>query len=967
MQPTHSAFHLHLPKHPHLAKRPPTGFSSRHLLPDFVPTPPQLREQLCELHHYYDMDLIPGTSRKRRNTDLCSPAPKRARHNDAQNRSLRETIDQIKHDPVGPDPKDAFSSKIWPSLRDEYDIMRGVLEEFCKNSLKSRAIKCQVESRTKAMDSVEASLERREKALWEDEKRRYENFSEIFSNIHDLVGIRIILEYPDDMHKAVQFIEESFREETKPTVFRSDRKVGRFWKPWFGAYQTRNYRLSLEDDKCETLSQFCGVMFEIQLTTVAEHLYNKFAHPLLYKEPLETLTRQDEMVIDMSHGVSLCYSLCLMYMKEKLGKDSDKIPNKDRLVAETITFQQTLKGTSFDTFSTLEGPATAVDIPPEAFKSTGDLKEWLDRRIRYATTDNLTQWALTISSDRLAEVRFTSQTIREAILSNLRVAEDAAFDSHAEEHNARCHPDTRADLLRQIRSWADDPQAESIFWLNGVAGTGKSTISRTVAKMFADESMLGASFFFKRGEGDRGKATLFFPTVASHLVCEIPALAPFLRDALNNNPGVATKGLRDQFEKLILQPLDRIRHATVVVIVIDALDECEGDNNVKAIISLLAQAKQFRSFSLRIFITSRPELPIRLGFKDVRGKYQDFALHQISEPIVKHDISTFLRHELARIRDDYNSQALDELLALPLDWPGENIIRTIAQMAVPLFIFAATICRFVEDPVWWDPANQLKKVLEYQIKGDDSELDKLDATYLPVLEQIIVRRTDPQRRRLLAEFRDVVGPIVLLAQPLSVSSLAKLLNLSPQAIYSRLNSVHSILDVPSQINIPVRLFHLSFRDFLVDSTKRAKEFWIDETQHHKTLADRCIRLLHQHLRRDICDLKAPGKLRSEVDRQTIDAALPPEAQYACQYWVHHLKESKSGVRDGGPIHSFLKNHLLHWLEALGLLGRISGCVGMVDDLLALSVCFALAHYPRNMLTPPCSLQMPSNYPVFSAI
>ena len=142
-----------------------------------------------------------------------------------------------------------------------------------------------------------------------------------------------------------------------------------------------------------------------------------------------------------------------------------------------------------------------------------------------------------------------------------------------------------------------------------------------MAKIFADESILGASFFFKRGEGDRGKATLFFPTVANHFVCEIPALAPFIRDILKNNPGVATKGLKDQFEKLILQPLDRIRHATIVIIVINALDKYKGDNNVKAIIFLLAQAKQFRSFSLRIFITSRPELPIRLSFKDVRGKY----------------------------------------------------------------------------------------------------------------------------------------------------------------------------------------------------------------------------------------------------------------------------------------------------------------------------------------------------------
>ncbi|KAK4107740.1 WD domain-containing protein, partial [Canariomyces notabilis] len=240
----------------------------------------------------------------------------------------------------------------------------------------------------------------------------------------------------------------------------------------------------------------------------------------------------------------------------------------------------------------------------------------------------------------------------------------------------------------------------------------------------------------------------------------------------------------------------------------------------------------------------------------------------------------------------------------------------LAQMAVPLFIFAATVCRFVEDPVWSDPAGQLEKVLQYQRKTHDSELDKLDATYLPILNQLTAGRAEPQRGRLLAEFRDVVGPIVLLAQPLSVSSLARLLIISPKAIYGRLNSLHSVLRISPEIDAPVRLFHLSFRDFLFDPTKRAEEFWIDEIQHHRTLVDRCIQLMRQHLKRDICGLQVPGKPRSEIDQRTVDAALPPEVQYACQYWVHHWKESKGIVRDDGPVHSLLKSHLLYWLEAL---------------------------------------------------
>ncbi|KAK3994174.1 hypothetical protein QBC44DRAFT_306366 [Cladorrhinum sp. PSN332] len=513
-------------------------------------------------------------------------------------------------------------------------------------------------------------------------------------------------------------------------------------------------------------------------------------------------------------------------------------------------------------------------------------------------------------------------------LATLPGASGAAFNSHAEEHNARCHPDTRTELLRQIRGWANDPQAKSIFWLNGMAGTGKSTVSRTAATSFAEDGLLGASFFFKRGEGDRGKAGLVFPTIARQLVHKIPALVPSLREAIDADPDVHKKALRDQFKKLIVQPLGSIHGTTAIVIVIDALDECDGDEDVRTIIALLAKAKEaVHSVPLRIFITSRPELPIRLGFKDVQGNYQGLALHQIPEQVVEQDISTFLAHKLAQIKDEYNGQ-------VPLGWPGEDNIRTLAQMAVPLFIFAATVCRFVEDKGRSNPAKRLKKVLEYRTATRNSTLDKLDATYLPVLDQLTSGRTDQDKAEVLADFRKVVGPIVLLAQPLSVRSVARLLDSEPEDVRALLNSLHSVLDIPSVGDAPVRLFHLSFRDFLVDPTKRTtNEFWIDEAKYHKTLAERCIQVMGQHLERDICGLKMPGMLRSEVDQQTINAHLPPEVQYACQYWVHHLKESKHNIEDDGPVHTFLTSHLLHWLEALSLLGRLSDGILLIRTLL----------------------------------
>jgi hypothetical protein len=90
----------------------------------------------------------------------------------------------------------------------------------------------------------------------------------------------------------------------------------------------------------------------------------------------------------------------------------------------------------------------------------------------------------------------------------------------------------------------------------------------------------------------------------------------------------------------------------------------------------------------------------------------------------------------------------------------------------------------------------------------------------------------------------------------------------------------------------------------------------------------------------------PGKPRADIDKQTILACLPLEVQYACLYWVYHLKGSKRRVRDGDEIHRFLERYLLHWLEALSLIGRVSESVGMIDELRSMTnVSYPVILYP----------------------
>jgi hypothetical protein len=478
-----------------------------------------------------------------------------------------------------------------------------------------------------------------------------------------------------------------------------------------------------------------------------------------------------------------------------------------------------------------------------------------------------------------------------------------------------------------------------------MAGTGKSTISRTVAQSFANKGVIGASFFFKRGERDRGNAALLFPTIASQLVVEEPAVAAHVRAAIDADPHVIHKPLEEQFDKLVLEPLGKLKgepsRAKTLVLVLDALDECDRDLDIRLIISLLSKAKTLSSVRLRAFVTSRPELPIRLGFAKIEGYYHDLVLHDVAPPIIKHDIAAFLRSRFADIRDNHNALYGGSKQELPPEWPGPEVVDTLVQMAMPLFIFAATVCRFIQE-LGCDPRQQLAQVLQYQSRVHQSEIDKLDATYRPVLDRLLVG-SEAAKTSVAARFRAVVGSIVLLAEPLSIRSLARLLNIPEDTVFHQLQPFHSVLRVPTSADSesPVRTFHLSFRDFLVDPRKSNEQekypFWVDERQTHESLAVRCLELLStgDRLKRDVCGLRLPGTRRSEINQDIIDTNLPPDVQYACRYWVYHWKQSQRQIRDGDLVDRFLTRHLLYWLEALGLLGWISESIGMVDELLGL--------------------------------
>jgi hypothetical protein len=255
-----------------------------------------------------------------------------------------------------------------------------------------------------------------------------------------------------------------------------------------------------------------------------------------------------------------------------------------------------------------------------------------------------------------------------------------------------------------------------------------------LAHLFSERDILAASFFFKRGESDRAGTSKLFTTIASQLSSRVPETALYIRNAIQEDPAISSKRMGEQFEKLIRTPLSNVPATgwdnRAPVVVIDALDECERDKDIKILIKLLSNAKVLHSPRLKIFLNSRPELPIRVGFKAISQEYhQDFILHEIIESIIEHDIFVFLKHELQQIQHEYNQSVPTSERHLPDDWPSLGDVQILTKMAAPLFIFAAPACRFVADRKGGAPNNKLAKVLQHRTKSQQSKLDAICLRY----------------------------------------------------------------------------------------------------------------------------------------------------------------------------------------------------------------------------------------------
>jgi len=490
-----------------------------------------------------------------------------------------------------------------------------------------------------------------------------------------------------------------------------------------------------------------------------------------------------------------------------------------------------------------------------------------------------------------------------------------------------CLKGTRADVLLQLERWLKDERDHRVFWLNGLAGTGKSTIAQTFAEIGFADGKLGASFFCSRDFEDRSNLQAIFPTLAFQLAYRYLPFRERLLRVLRSNPGVGRESLCSQMEKIIVGPLEASRIRTLIII--DALDECKDEEPASAILSVLSRYVD-EIPNIKFFITGRPEPRIRSGFrlKSLRPVTEVLRLHDVERSSVDKDIKLFFRTQLANIARTRSDCDFAQ------DWPNPSEINILCDKAAGFFIYASTVVKFVGFKNR-TPTEQLDQIISLPQSIVHEGQPGIDLLYTQVLEQA-VDEVGTNAGEIHSRLRTVVGAVLLVFNPLPMTALSDLLKMTN--ISTTLRSLHSVLLVPDSTEDPVKAFHKSFPDFLMDPVRcKDVQFFVEPAAHHTDILLSCLRLMGERLKRNICNLDDDAVLSEVGDLPIHKKNYIGEAlEYACKFWSKHLlripRNSSHVAEVQEAIEKFFTTQFLYWIEVLALMGNLDVGVYAMNDI-----------------------------------
>ncbi|CUA68966.1 putative WD repeat-containing protein all2124 [Nostoc sp, PCC 7120] [Rhizoctonia solani] len=501
----------------------------------------------------------------------------------------------------------------------------------------------------------------------------------------------------------------------------------------------------------------------------------------------------------------------------------------------------------------------------------------------------------------------------QSYLSRLSPSLSAYYNSAQaiELKRGECTPGTRIGVLAHMNDWASmsGPNAGSVYWLNGMAGTGKTTIAYSLCTDLDSKSQLAASFFCSRLLPECRDVQRVIPSISYQLAQYSLPFRAALFKVLEQDPDVHARVPSVQFKSLISIPLLEAQHTlpSNLAVVIDALDECENKESTRVMLNILLS--NALDYPIKFFVCSRPEPEIREEMIAKIGDNKDsqLVLHELDTSVVQADIEKYITAALARLE------------------PSSSVIAKLVVDAGALFIYAATAVRYISDKNFGrNPKGRLQTVLNLDLSapGMKQKNKPIDQLYTAILRAAFEDEGIDEVER--ADMTHLLHTIVTAQEPLTISALCGLLKLeNDDRVRAAIRPLWSVLHITGT-NELVTTLHASFPDYMFNN-ERSGFHYCDKKAQHATLARLCLDCIDTTTPRfNICGLESSFVSDKDVlglDDQVQDA-IPLELVYACRYWSTHVRAAYENQALLLLAERFMSTQFLLWLEVMNLTGLI---------------------------------------------
>ncbi|KAF5369015.1 hypothetical protein D9758_002828 [Tetrapyrgos nigripes] len=482
---------------------------------------------------------------------------------------------------------------------------------------------------------------------------------------------------------------------------------------------------------------------------------------------------------------------------------------------------------------------------------------------------------------------------------------------------SHCLHGTRRNTVRRIMDWVVKGK-EPIFWLFGVAGSGKSSLMGTLHNMFVDmgfKSRLAAFIRFDRN--DYNNASMFIQTLAYKLAHFDHRLAEAIVDVLAENEQIVdVTDISKQLDRLIFGPLRKhgedLRKEGSIIIIVDGLDECtrsdHSETNFRGQLLKLLVENPFQDFPfVRLVLASRPEEDIKRMLTG-RKHIVAFPLDTTTDE-TQADIKHFLEHKLSETGLHSGSTFLELC-------HERDAVNQLSMRASGLFIWASTVVTFIAGY----PEQRLRRILDTDVPVN--ALQALNTLYTTALDSVAGEGDSNEDIR--ADIRVVLGRIMaansvrphvwsdvlpltsaILDRPCTGSSAVKSVNAT--RVLEKLWSI-----VQKEEDETLSFLHKSFDDFLTDYTRCPKEYYIDVKEYLLDWTFICTSYFIDFLKSNV-EYPRDGP-ESEADIAFLDFAMVSWNMFVEKLSFQDL-ESRPDVRDA------LKTMLQTYLLRLMYLGK----------------------------------------------